>query len=340
MAARQSRATKTSIVGRAKGWRPANDRFRVARWAGIGAPLPAPWFLLAWLLLFPPVTTSEIIMSEAPFPGPALRPLRLEIGAQRIAGYESVGGGRPILLVHGNSSSSRIWQKQLQGSLGGKYRLIAIDLPGHGDSSPPPEPQNDYSGDGYAACIAAVARELALKDTIVVGWSLGGHAVLNTVASLPMAAGLMIFGTPPLGKGPDGLSGFKGLSPTAFNPAPSDAEIEAWIASMFAPGYAPIPSFVTADFRKTDGAARGCLGANAMQGRFADEVEIVRKLQLPLAIVHGAEEQIVDLAYLQRLVAPTLWRDQVQVIPGAGHAPQWEQALAFDGILDAFATSV
>ena len=279
-------------------------------------------------------------MSEDRFPGSALRAIQLQIGAQRIAGYESPGTARAILLVHGNSSSSRVWQKQLEGPLGGKYRLIAIDLPGHGRSSPPPNPEQDYSGAGYSACIAAVVRELELRDAVIVGWSLGGHAVLNAARSLPSAAGLMIFGTPPIGRTSEGFSGFKALSPTVFTPAPSDAEIDAAIKSAFAPGFAPIPAFVGADFRNTDGAARGYLGANVQKGRIADEVEIVRDLKIPLAIVHGEEEQIVDLAYLQRLEAPTLWRKQVQLIAGAGHAPQWEKAAEFDAILDAFAASI
>src|SRR5882757_3599058 len=189
-------------------------------------------------------------MSEDTFPGPALRPLKLQFGEQTIAGFESPGSGRPILLVHGNSSSSRIWQKQLQGPLGAKYRLIAIDLPGHGASLPASNPEQDYSGSGYAACVAAVARELGLKDAVVVGWSLGGHAVLNAAASLPMASGLMIFGTPPIGKTPEGFAGFKGLSATAFTPTPSDTEIEEFLKTSFAPGYAP-PPFVAADFRRT-----------------------------------------------------------------------------------------
>jgi pimeloyl-ACP methyl ester carboxylesterase len=279
-------------------------------------------------------------MSEQPFPGPALRPVRLQIGAQTIAGFESPGTGRPILLVHGNSSSSRIWQKQLQGALGTKFRVIAIDLPGHGASSPPPDPAQDYSGSGYARAIAASATELGLKDAVVVGWSLGGHAVLNAAAAMPMASGLMIFGTPPIGKGPDGFAGFKGLSTTVFTPKPSEAEIEEWTKSAFAPGYAPIPDFVVSDFRNTDGNARGYLGAAAQAGRLADEAEIVRNLTIPLAIVHGREEQIVDLGYLQRLPAPTLWRGEVQVIDGAGHAVQWEKADAFNKLLDEFASSV
>jgi pimeloyl-ACP methyl ester carboxylesterase len=279
-------------------------------------------------------------MSEEAFPGPALRPLRLQIGGQAISGFESPGIGRPIVLIHGNSSSSRIWQKQLQGPLGARYRMIAIDLPGHGASSPAPDPEHGYSGAGYSGCIATVAHELDLKQAVIVGWSLGGHAVLNAAASMPMAAGLMIFGTPPIGKTPDGLSGFKGLSATAFTPSPSDAEIDEWMKSAFAPGYSPRPSFVDDDFRRTDGNARGYLGASVQAGRFADEVEIVRNLKIPLAIVQGSEEQIVDLGYLQRLSAPTLWRGQVQVIEGAGHATQWEKAEAFDRTLDDFASSV
>jgi len=279
-------------------------------------------------------------MSEQAFPGSNVRPFQLQIGAQTIAGFESPGTGRDILLVHGNSSSSRIWQKQLQGPLGAKYRLIAIDLPGHGASSPAPDPEHGYSGAGYADCVAGIARELGLKDAVAVGWSLGGHAVLNGAALMPVAAGLMIFGTPPIGKTPDGFSGFKGLSAATFASAPSDADIAEWLATAFAPGDGLRPSFVDADFRRTDGNARGYLGASVQAGRFADEVEIVRNLEIPLAIVHGSEERIVDLGYLQRLSAPTLWRGQVQIIEGAGHATQWEKAEAFDRVLDAFASSL
>lgn len=279
-------------------------------------------------------------MSEEIFSGQTLRPLKLQLGKQTIAGFESAGTGRDILLVHGNSSSSQIWQKQLQGPLGAKYRLISIDLPGHGSSSPAPDPEHGYSGAGYAGCIAAAAKELGLKDAVVVGWSLGGHAVLNAAPSLPMAAGLMIFGAPPIAKTPDGFSGFKGLSATTFTPAPDDAAIAAWLKTLFAPDYAPLPSFVDSDFRRTDGNARGYLGASVQAGCFADEVEIVRDLEIPLAIVHGSEEQMVDLGYLQRLSAPTLWRGQVQVVEGAGHATQWERADAFDKLVDAFASSL
>ena len=131
------------------------------------------------------------------------------------------------------------------------------------------------------------------------------------------------------------------MLPAAFSPAPTDAEINAFIAHLFAPNFAPIPEFFAADFRATDGAARANLGASTQKGFFKDEVAIVgSEFKIPLAIVCGKEEQIVDLDYLRRLQAPTLWRREVQVVANAGHAIQWEQADAFDRLLDEFASSV
>ena len=62
----------------------------------------------------------------------------------------------------------------------------------------------------------------------------------------------------------------------------------------------------------------------------------MRDLKSPLAVLHGVEEQLVNGAYFASLAMPTLWRRAVQIIPGAGHAPQWETPLAFDALLAAF----
>ena len=52
----------------------------------------------------------------------------------RIAAHESAGQGPAAVLIHGNSSSSRAFSKQLDGPLGTRFRLVALDLPGHGAS--------------------------------------------------------------------------------------------------------------------------------------------------------------------------------------------------------------
>ena len=62
----------------------------------------------------------------------------------------------------------------------------------------------------------------------------------------------------------------------------------------------------------------------------------MRDLKPPLAVLHGAEEQLVNGAWFASVPMPTLWRGAVQIIPGAGHAPQWETPQAFDALLAAF----
>jgi pimeloyl-ACP methyl ester carboxylesterase len=62
----------------------------------------------------------------------------------------------------------------------------------------------------------------------------------------------------------------------------------------------------------------------------------VRGLRVPLAILHGGQEQLISGAYIASLAMPTLWRGAVQTIPGADHAPQWETPQALDALLDAF----
>jgi pimeloyl-ACP methyl ester carboxylesterase len=264
----------------------------------------------------------------------------IQLGQQSIAYYQTAGAGRPIVLVHGNSSSSKVWRNQLEGPLGAKYRLIAFDLPGHGNSGRAGAPDRDYSLVGYAKTMADFADNMDLEGAIFVGWSLGGHAVLEAAAELSRASGLMILGSPPVSKAEDGFAGFKGLLPAAFMPTPSDAEIDTFVEHLFAPHFSPIPEFFAADFRNTDAAARSYLGESVPSGLYKDEISIVRELKLPLAIVCGAEEQIVDLNYLTRLEAPGLWRHEVQIIGSAGHAAQWEQPQAFSKLIDDFASSI
>ena len=84
---------------------------------------------------------------------------------------------------------------------------------------------------------------------------------------------------------------------------------------------------------RTDGRARSNLGASIAPGGARDEVAVVRDLKVPLAVLHGEAEQLVNGGYFASIAMPTLWRGAVQVIPGAGHTPQWETPEAFDALL-------
>ena len=264
----------------------------------------------------------------------------LSIGSERISVHDSGGSGPAVVLVHGNSSSSRVWEPLLTGELGKKYRLIAPDLPGHGQSADAEQMVRStvYSIPGYADVVRAVAGQMGVENAVFVGWSLGGHAVLEAAASLPQAAGFMVFGTPPLPFPPTADFGGAFLKlGLGFAKDWSEDDTRAWVADYMAPGVAAA-DFMLQDARRTDGHARASLAAGIGTVGYADELNIIATIGRPLAIVQGAHEQIVNPAYLDGLAPtiPTLWRGKVQVVEGAGHAVQWENPAQFGALLDAF----
>lgn len=263
----------------------------------------------------------------------------VKINGQRIAYLESPAdrGGHTVVFVHGNSSSARTWQPLLTGDFGRRFPCIALDLPGHGQSDPAQDPA-DYSLPGYAAVLTGFLRERDIAHPVVVGWSLGGQIALEAAPQLPDASGFMIFGAPPV-TGPAQMA-------EAFLPHPAmgalfgnhvtAAQAEQVAQSFLAPGSTLDTGELVADILATDGAARTGLGASAGAGRFADEIAVVAALRRPLAIVQGAEEQLVSLDYLRKLSIPALWRGEVQVLAAAGHAPHHEAPREFAALLAAF----
>ena len=261
----------------------------------------------------------------------------IKVGDNTIAVYESAGSGPAVLLIHGNSCSAKSFQHQLDGSMGEKYRIVAIDLPGHGNSSHAADPKATYSIGGFAEAVLGVVAQLGLEKAVIVGWSLAGHIVLEAADRLPDAAGFMIFGAPPLGLPPAMGEAFlpNPAMGAAFSPELTDEQIDGLTSAFLRPNGAGA-QFFKDDVARTDGNARAMVGAAIMTNDFKDELEIVADLKTPLAILQGADEQLVNPAYFAGINMPSLWRGSVQIVANAGHALHWEQPEQFNSLLEAF----
>ncbi|MBY8985379.1 MAG: alpha/beta hydrolase [Candidatus Lokiarchaeota archaeon] len=250
-----------------------------------------------------------------------MKKLVVDIGDIKIAAYESDGKEQDILLIHGNSLSAKSYNKQINSSLGEKFHLIALDLPGHGDSLPANTPRKDYSVPGYSEVILAFIIQLKLSNLLIVGHSLGGHIALETSGMSPEIKGVFIFGTPPLG------------IPPAINEAFLDMRL---IPSLIVREGFEIPQFFIDDINNTDPNARKFLMRNTAKNNLKNEIEIVSNLKIPLAIIHGAHDKLINLEYIKKIQMPSLWKNEIQIIKDAGHSPQWETPDEFNAILEEF----
>lgn len=212
----------------------------------------------------------------------------IEINGQKIAYYESGGRGPSVLFIHGNSQSGQSFRKQLDSPLGERYRLVALDLPGHGRSEPASDPRSMYTLPGCASLIASFVEKLDLKSALIVGWSLGGNILLEAAARLTEARGLMIIGTVPARFPVPFVEAFllsPNVVPIMFKRDISKEDIDLWMNHLFAPNILDLPVSFREDLLATDGSAREVFGDSVGEGNFKDELEVISSLRIPLAVM-------------------------------------------------------
>ena len=104
----------------------------------------------------------------------------LELHGDRVA-YRDAGDGEVLLLIHGMAGSSATWRAVLP-QLAKKYRVVAPDLLGHGESA---KPRGDYSLGAFAVWLRDFLDELGITRATVVGQSLGGGVAMQFVYQHP-----------------------------------------------------------------------------------------------------------------------------------------------------------
>ncbi len=243
------------------------------------------------------------------------------------------GVGRSVVLVHGNSLSNAIWRPQLDDPDLRNLRLVAVDLPGHGES----DWQNGtdtYLLDGYATSVADLVR--SLPDPVLVGHSLGGHICIRALAKAPNARGLMLMGAPPMTSAADMARAFlpTPAMANAFKPdlstddARTSAEVYTWPGS---PWIDPMADMIM----NADPRVRSDLGRELMSGQWDDEHALIRRSGVPVCMVHGQDEPSIALEYLNG-IAELFWQQRVHVVEGCGHSAQLQRPEVFNVLLRTF----
>jgi len=253
-----------------------------------------------------------------------------------IAISETSGSGLPVLMLHGNSSCKEVFSKQLNSEVGDRFRLIAMDLPGHGASSRPVNPESTYSWPGYAAAAAELLENIGVFNAAVFGWSLGGQIGIEMLECYPGIVGLMINGAPPVRPEMESMQQGFLASPAlmlAGQEVWTEDEFQVFSNTVF--GELEEPELRNAG-RRTHGAARRFLLESLMAGRASDQRALVERSKVPIAVVNGANDPIVNLDYVGSLNYGNLWDKHCFVMRGVAHVPFLEVPEVFNPLFSRF----
>lgn len=121
---------------------------------------------------------------------PSGKTTRVDSGGVKISIHEyGYPAGKSVLFIHGWSQCYMSWYRQFTDSgLASKYRLIAMDVRGHGESDKPLPPLDSsglspaYTAASHAGDVAQVISALGLIKPVLVGWSFGGLVMMDYLA--------------------------------------------------------------------------------------------------------------------------------------------------------------
>src|SRR3954449_5300167 len=128
-------------------------------------------------------------------------------------GVDPLGAGEAVLFVHGNVSSAAFWQPQLL-TVAPRWRPLAVDLRGYGGTEPLPVDARRGVRD-WADDLAELIEALGLARVHLVGWSMGGGVVLQSLLDAPARVASVALVAP---ISPYGFGGSRGAEGTAVHP--------------------------------------------------------------------------------------------------------------------------
>ena len=249
--------------------------------------------------------------------------------------------GRAILFIHGFSQSCLAWSRQLESDLAATFRLVAMDLRGHGLSE---KPREGYDNSKFwADDVNAAIQGLDLDHTILCGWSYGPLAIFDYIRHYGedrIGGVQMVGGITKLGSNPAGAvttPEFLGLVPGFFA-----TEVETSVRSL--------ESLLRLCLKQEPSAAEWylMLGYNlsvppyvrqALLSRSVNNDDLLPKIRKPVLITHGADDLVIKPVAVEQHKA-SMAHAQIHMMKNTGHAPFWDDATGFNRRLRAFAESL
>jgi non-heme chloroperoxidase len=240
--------------------------------------------------------------------------------------YKDWGTGQPVVFSHGWPLNADAWDEQAFFVASHGYRAIAHDRRGHGRSS---QPWDGNDMDHYADDLADLIEALDLRDAVLIGHSTGGGEVTRYIGrhgTARVAKAVLVAAVPPL------------MLKTAANPGGQPIEAFDVIREGLAKDRSQFYKDLSAPFyganRPGSDVSQGLRDSFwrlSMQVGFkaaydcvkafseTDLTEDLKKIDVPVLIIQGDDDQIVPLDDSGRLSAQIVKDATLKIYPGAPH---------------------
>ena len=258
--------------------------------------------------------------------------------------YKDWGEGQPIVFSHGWPLSADDWDSQMLFFQSQGFRVIAHDRRGHGRSS---QTSDGHDMDHYADDLAALTSHLDLKNAVHVGHSTGGGEVVHYIArhgESRVEKAVIISAVPPL------------MVKTPANPGGLDKavfdDLQAQLAASRSQFYydlaaGPFYGFNRPGAKVSQATVLNWWRQGMMGGAKAhydgivafsqtDFTEDLKKITVPVLVMHGDDDQIVPYADSAPLSAKLLQNGTLKTYKGFPHGMPTTEAATINNDLLAF----
>ncbi|MCF8130872.1 MAG: alpha/beta hydrolase [Deltaproteobacteria bacterium] len=248
--------------------------------------------------------------------------------------------GKPVLFIHGFSQCGLCWNKQTKSDLADDFRLVTLDIRGHGLSE---KPQGAY-GDTqlWADDIQAVITTLELDHPLLSAWSYGGEIMCDylrhygeeQIGGLNFIGAVSKLGEPVF---PFLTPEFLGLAEGFFSNVAEESAAALKTFMRLVVYEEPTPE----DFYFF-------LGFNTIVppyvraglfDRVVENDDILAKVKKPVLLTHGENDALV-LTDMAKYHKDKISHAEISFYPGVGHTPFWENSERFNRELRSFMESL
>lgn len=251
--------------------------------------------------------------------------------------YSDQGQGTPLVFIHAFPLSRAMWHPQVQ-VFAKEYRVITVDLRGHGESD---APMWRYTLDQFADDLNALLAHLSLSQAVFIGLSMGGYILMTFSRKYPDKTKALVFAdTRAQADTEEGRAGRFAMAQTAYKDGP-EAIADLMLPKLLSQTSRESKPELVETVRRiiVHNHISGIIGDLMAMAERPDSTPFLQEMTCPTLVVVGEDDIATPPPDAEWLVKH-LPNAQLARIPAAGHLSNLEQPEAFNHALAPFLRTV